>query len=123
MSKLFTSHTDKNLSIKFNTKNGKGTITGTSIDLDSTNKLANLTSILKEYAKEPAKETTIAVKLEYFNTRSASNIWKVFKTLEELNLSKKSKASVTWCTEPGDKDLIETAKVYQSLCPSLPIYN
>ncbi|MDA9563076.1 SiaC family regulatory phosphoprotein [Flavobacteriales bacterium] len=122
MSTLFTSQSDENLQVHFNGNSGEGTIAGTSIGLNSTNALHNLASILKEYAKNPAKETSLTVGLCYFNTRSASKIWEIFKVLEELNLSEKSKASVIWHSQSDDKDLIETGEVYQSLCPSLPIH-
>ena len=96
-------------------------IVGSSIDPDSRHELEKLLCSILSYAKNPAPTTIVDISLNYFNTRSANILWKIFKVLESLNQSQKSVTSVKWYAEDDDYDLIESAKLYQDICPNLPI--
>ena len=80
-----------------------------------------MNSELKKYAKHPNKVTKLHVKLDYFNTSSATLLFKIMKTLEQMKLKTKSQVFVMWGAEEDDEDLIEAAVDYQEICPNLNI--
>ena len=109
------------LSVKFDFWKGEIYIKGEAVGEVSRNKLAELTSELKKYAKFPNKVTKLHIKLDYFNTSSATLIFKIMKTLELMKLKTKSQVFVMWGAEEDDEDLIEAAVDYQEICPNLNI--
>lgn len=74
---------------------------------------------LKEYEKSPAKETTVDVKLEYFNTSSSKLLFEIFKHFEKLNQAGNN-IKVNWYFEADDPDLEEEGKMFSDLV-DLPV--
>ena len=69
---------------------------------------------LDAYSKNPATETKVDVKLEYFNTSSSKLLFEIFKRFEKLNKNG-NKISVNWYFEEDDADLEEEGKMFAKL--------
>ncbi len=121
MNNFISPNCNSNLNISFNQEIGKVEIIGASIGSPAVDQLKALLNSIKVYSKNPAPTTNMIISLDYFNTRSASIIYMIFKILETMNQSKESKVSVTWFALENDDDLIESADVYKEICPNLPI--
>jgi hypothetical protein len=65
---------------------------------------------LDNYISSPSDQTTVEVKLEYFNTTSSKLIYEMFKRFEEIN-SNGNKINVKWYYESDDPDLEEEGKL------------
>lgn len=121
MENLSKKASNQNFCAKLNPEEGKIIIVGSSIGAKANQQLNDLLDKLNSFVLNPTKKTHVQIYLSYFDTTSASIIWKIFRTLEKLNVSKRSKVQVTWLNNEEDWDLIESANVYQEICPSLPI--
>ena len=53
--------------------------------------------------------------LEYFNTSSSKCLLDIFRRLETINLSGKTKVIVSWFYETDDEDMMEAGEDYQAL--------
>ncbi len=69
---------------------------------------------LDEYKINPSKETSVEVKLEYFNTTSSKLIYELFKKFEEIK-SNGHKIHVKWYYESDDPDLEEEGKLLSKI--------
>lgn len=68
---------------------------------------------MNEYAKAPNPSTKFSFRLEYFNTASAKQIFKMLMLLEEL--AKKSEVSVAWNYSKQDKDMLNSGERYANM--------
>ncbi|MGE0569373.1 MAG: DUF1987 domain-containing protein [Bacteroidia bacterium] len=73
---------------------------------------------LASYAKNPLQETIFNFNLEYYNTASAKQIFKIINLLSEI--SAKSKVEIRWHYDEGDKDMMSSGERFSRLC-STPI--
>lgn len=69
---------------------------------------------VEKYCQFPKEETTLQIRLEYFNTSSSKCILDLFRKFESLNRDK-SKVSVQWFFESGDEDMEEAGEDYQAI--------
>ena len=67
---------------------------------------------LDAYTKQPAPQTNIEIKLEYFNTSSSKCILDVFKKLEALE---NTNLSIAWYYEEDDEDMLEAGEDYMAI--------
>lgn len=58
---------------------------------------------LEKYAENPAPETVFEFGLEYYNTASAKQLYKVLSLLEKAG--EKSKVKILWFYMTGDEDM------------------
>lgn len=121
MENLTTISTKQRIKTTLIQERGVISIVGSSIDPESRHELEKLLLTIKSYVKNPAPTTIVDIRLNYFNTRSANILWKIFKVLEGLQQSKQSVTLVKWHAMDDDFDLIESANLYQDICPNLPI--
>jgi hypothetical protein len=70
---------------------------------------------LDAYIQNPIAETNITVQLEYFNTSSSKCLLDIFRKLETLHASGKSKVSIHWLYEEEDEDMMEAGDDYQTI--------
>ena len=70
---------------------------------------------LEEYAHAPAPQTVFRVQLEYFNTSSSKCLLDIFRRLEAIQASGKSKVNVEWKYEEEDEDMMEAGDDYKSI--------
>lgn len=73
---------------------------------------------LDRYIQQPAEETIVEVKLDYFNTSTARILLNLFRILEQK--SKEGKLmKINWFYESGDVEMMEAGNDYKALlaCP------
>jgi hypothetical protein len=70
---------------------------------------------LARYVQQPAAETTVEVRLEYFNTSSSKCLLDVFRKLEPLHQSGRSAVTVRWHYEEADEDMMEAGDDYRTI--------
>lgn len=68
---------------------------------------------LSNYSKQPNNETTFHFNLEYFNTSSAKQLFKILVILQEL--SSRSKVTVNWFYHKEDADMMAAGERFSKL--------
>ncbi len=66
------------------------------------------------YILEPAPETVVDIKLEYFNSGSARQILDILQMLVNLNKNN-GRLQINWYYEEGDDDILERGEYYASI--------
>lgn len=117
MRQLDLKGTPKTPSVLFDAEKGLLEIKGRSIPENSLVFYKPLNNWLKDYGKEPSKQTIFEVKLEYYNTSSSKCLLDLFKTLEKLNEEGKTSVKVHWYYETDDEDMLEAGEDYQAIIP------
>ncbi len=114
MENLHLEGSAKTPSVDFNCESGVVELKGRSIPENSIEFYQPLNDWIDEYGKSPNAETTVDIKLEYFNTSSSKCILDLFKKLEALNGSGTS-VKVNWYFEEDDEDMEEAGEDYQAI--------
>src|SRR5690554_2776360 len=117
MRQLDLKGTLKTPSVLFDAEKGLLDIKGRSIPENSLEFYKPMNNWLKDYGKEPSKQTIFEVKLEYYNTSSSKCLLDLFKTLEKLNEEGKTSVKVHWYYETDDEDMLEAGEDYQAIIP------
>lgn len=104
----------KTPSVKFLAGNGVLELKGRSIPENSIEFYKPLNNWIDGYGDNPKAETTVDIKLEYFNTSSSKCILDLFKKLEEIN-GDKTTVKVNWYFEEDDEDMEEAGEDYQAI--------
>lgn len=107
--------TDKTPDLQFDSERGTISIEGRSIAENPVEFYRPLFEKIKSYAQNPVQQTTLRVKLEYFNTPSSKVLLDLFNQLNKL--SDKSEVLVKWCYEKEDADMLEIGQDYESIVP------
>ncbi len=68
----------------------------------------------EEFSAAPPENTTVEVKLEYFNTSSSKTFLQIFKKLENI-VRKKKNVKINWYYEVDDYDMKECGEDYRSM--------
>ena len=114
MENILRESSAKTPAINFDTKSGVLLLKGRSIPENSIEFYKPLNDWLDLYGEKPLDETTIDMKLEYFNTSSSKCILDLLKSLEKINQAG-SKVSVNWYFELEDEDMEEAGEDYQAI--------
>jgi hypothetical protein len=104
----------KTPTVKFDSQKGSLELKGRSIPENSIEFYKPLNEWIDEYATNPQAQTTVDIKLEYFNTSSSKCILDLFKLLEKLN-EKSTKVKINWFYEVEDEDMAEAGEDYQAI--------
>lgn len=108
----------KTPSVNFNAETGVLELQGRSIPENSVEFYKPINEWIDAYGKSPKANTTVDVKLEYFNTSSSKCILDLFKQLEGLN-GNGTEVHVNWYFEEDDEDMEEAGEDYEAII-SLP---
>lgn len=73
---------------------------------------------INSYVTSPQSLTTVEFHLEYFNTASSKQIFKILSLLKELSVH--HNLIVKWHYEKGDKDMMLSGERFAKLC-GIPI--
>jgi hypothetical protein len=73
-----------------------------------------------EYKKNPAPNTKVIFKLEYFNTSSSKMIYDILADLAEFK-KQGHNIEIEWYYEEDDPDMESVGETYQQMFPELPI--
>ena len=114
MEKLVIDGSAKTPSIDFNSETGTLALKGRSIPENSIEFYKPLNDWLDMYAVAPKENTTVDVRLEYFNTSSSKCILDLFKRLEKVNQGS-SAVHVNWYFETDDEDMEEAGEDYEAI--------
>lgn len=106
--------TAKTPKVEFDRESGELIIQGRSIPENSIDFYKPLIDWLDGYALQPAGQTTVHMRLEYFNTSSSKCILDVFKKLESIKKSGKD-IFVQWHYEEDDEDMLEAGEDYDAI--------
>lgn len=110
MDNLTINPTQKTPKINLDAESGNLLIEGRSIPENSVDFFQPVYDWIDAYAESPKKNTTMDVKLEYFNTSSSKCILKVLKKLENMNAANKSQVAINWYYEADDEDMLEAGQ-------------
>lgn len=88
-------------------------ISGRSIPENSVDFYQPALSWMKDYLSNPASETKLVVKLEYFNTSTSKCLVEMFRKLETI--MDKSSVKIEWHYEEEDEDMMESGKDFQHI--------
>jgi hypothetical protein len=89
-------------------------LTGRSIPENSMEFFQRLHEWTNTYLEQPHSETTIEIRLEYFNTSSSKALLELLKKFEAIH-DKKSTLLVRWFHEEDDEDMMEAGEDYQAI--------
>jgi hypothetical protein len=115
MGNLIINDSVKTPSIAFVSENGMLEIKGKSIPENSVEFYKPVFDWLDNYSQSPAAQTEFSVKLEYFNTSSSKCLLDIFRKLESINTSGKSKVKVCWFYDADDEDMLEAGEDYRAI--------
>ena len=101
--------------INFDPLNGELRIEGKSYPANVTEFYEPVFSWLNEYFKQPAYETTLHLKLDYFNTASSKILMDLLYKLEDIHNRFNYKIKVVWHYPEDDEDIYETGLEYSEL--------
>lgn len=87
---------------------------GRSIPENSIDFFQPINNWVDHYCEHPQQETTVQIRLEYFNTSSSKCILDLFRKFEKLNRVN-SKVTVHWYYETDDEDMEEAGEDYQAI--------
>jgi hypothetical protein len=90
-------------------------ISGKSIPENSIEFYQPIYNWIDQYAQQPAKSTSLKVRLEYFNTSSSKCLLDVFRKLETIQKSGRGEVTVTWMYEDEDEDMMEAGEDYSAI--------
>lgn len=100
--------------IVFNKTSGHLLISGKSLPEDAFGFYQPVLEWLHAYVNHNAKETIAEFKLEYFNTASSKQLFKIISLLKEL--SKTHTVKIKWYFDKGDKDMQLSGERFAKLC-------
>ena len=109
-----TGGTSKTPKVLFDAESGDFKIEGRSIPENSIEFYKPLMDWMDEYATKPNNNTTVFIKLEYFNTSSSKCILDIFKKMERIKING-FEVSIVWHYEQDDEDMFEAGEDYQSI--------
>lgn len=115
MGDLILEASTKTPEICFGYTSGILEIKGRSIPEISSEFYNQLVDWVQQYGVTPQPETIVNAKLEYFNTSSSKSLLDVFKKLEEIHLSGKSKVKINWYFIEDDESMQEAGEEYKIL--------
>ena len=111
---LLIKATEDTPEINFSRITGVLQISGRSLPEDAFSFYEPVQNWLSSYVLTFPEQTNAHFKLEYFNTASAKQIFKILQTL--CQLSKQKPVKVTWHYDDGDKDMMASGQRFSKLC-------
>lgn len=109
MEAYITSATDTTPFLKFDARLGEFVIEGKSIPSDAEDFYGPILDWLKEYVDKPNPQTTLVLKLDYFNISSSKRILFIFYKLNEL-VDAGHQVKIKWFFHEGEDDMHEVGQ-------------
>jgi hypothetical protein len=111
MDNLQIAGSNKTPEVSFDSNNGILSISGRSIPENSIEFYKPMLAWMEEFAGTKPENTTLQIKLEYFNTSSSKCLLDIFKKLETIG----GKCQVEWYYEQDDEDMLEAGEDYEAI--------
>ncbi|MAZ36542.1 MAG: nuclear pore complex subunit [Crocinitomicaceae bacterium] len=102
----------KTPTVKLDAEKGTIALSGRCIPENAVDFYKPIYEWLDEYATGPKDNTTVEIRLEYFNTSSSKCLLDVFKKVERLQKDNSSSVKVNWYHETDDEDMLEAGEDY-----------
>lgn len=102
---------NKTPEVSFDSNSGILSISGRSIPENSIEFYKPMLAWMEEFAGTKPENTTLQIKLEYFNTSSSKCLLDIFKKLETFG----GKCQVEWYYEQDDEDMLEAGEDYEAI--------
>lgn len=99
--------------VSFNPNSGKLSISGRSLPEDAIAFYKKIFDWVNVYSQSPGPLTVLDVNLEYYNTATSKQLYKLLCMLEELG--KKHKVEVTWKYNKEDADMLAQGERFSKL--------
>lgn len=113
MDSLFISSTQDTPSIVFNKERNTFMICERSYPEDAFDFYKPILRWVDDYIKKPNENTVFEFKLEYFNTTSGKQLFKIMLMLEEL--SKTKTVVIHWHYKKGDKEMFVHGEIFSKI--------
>jgi len=110
MEKILLKGTFETPSVLLDNETGNLEFSGRSLPEDTTSFYRPIMSWIEEYLVNPRENTSIAIKLEYFNTATSKVILNMLSKFE-----KTGNVTVYWFHYEEDEDMLESGKEFQEL--------
>jgi hypothetical protein len=101
--------------ISFNATTGRLFIDGKSIPENVFDFYNPILGWIDEYSVSPPVQTTLELKLEYFNTSSSKRIFDIMKRMEKIAVNDLSKVTIIWYYEEDDEDIFFAGNDYKAI--------
>lgn len=106
--------TEKEPGVSFNSETGDFVISGNSIPEDCLAFYKPIFVWLDNYIESPAMNTTLEVRLKFFNTSTSKCLFSIFKRLEKIKKDG-GDASITWHYSLKDTDMYESGMDFSNM--------
>ncbi|MCE3229588.1 MAG: hypothetical protein K0S32_4139 [Bacteroidetes bacterium] len=113
MNDLKIEGTEDSPTVNLSKTSGEILISGRSLPEDAFSFYAPVMEWLGDYVKSPNTDTVFNFKLEYFNTASAKQIFKIVGMANDL--AKGSKVTIKWFYDEGDRDMLSSGERFSKL--------
>lgn len=80
---------------------------------DATHFFSPILEWIKSYSQSPNSSTEFNIKLEYYNTASSKQLFKLFVILQEL--AQKNQVVINWHYSEADTDMLSSGERYSKL--------
>jgi hypothetical protein len=111
MEKIRLKGTFETPSVVLDSEEGKLEFSGRSLPEDTTTFYRPILNWIEEYLVSPKNETSIAIKLEYFNTATSKVLLNMLTKFEKTN----GQVTVHWFHYEEDEDMLESGKEFEEL--------
>jgi hypothetical protein len=111
---LLIKATEDTPEIHFKSQEGLLHVSGRSLPEDAFLFYEPVHAWLQQYSEKTHEKTECFFNLEYFNTSSAKQIFKLIQALSHL--SKRMAVNVYWSYDEGDKDMFASGMRFSKLC-------
>lgn len=110
---IIEAHEEITPGVVFDKAAGKFEISGWSLPEDAIKFYAPVLAWLDKYKESPNAETHLHIKLEYFNTASSKQVYRVISALEAV--MPKGKATIHWHYDKDDEDMKDVGERLQRM--------
>ncbi|MBN1597265.1 MAG: DUF1987 domain-containing protein [Bacteroidales bacterium] len=114
MEPLFLDATEDSPEINFNKSKKIFSITGRSLPEDVISFYTPVFSWLEQYVADPAEETNLKVKVDYFNSASQRALNEIFIILNRIAIKGK-KVKIDWYYNEEDEEMKEAGEEYADI--------
>lgn len=105
--------------IDFDTSTGVFKVTGRALPEDAHDFFKPIEEWLKDYVESPLGETTVEMRIDYFNSAATRYIFNLLMCFEDIVDDEKGEVKVVWFYKEGD-DMIESKGEEMSSILELP---
>lgn len=115
MQQLHLSPTAHTPEVQFDPASGRFSLRGCSIPENADAFFLPLLDLMTGYGQAPRPNTLLHIELSYFNSSTSKYLLDLFRFLEDLHASGRTRVAIEWYHEDGDLDMVEAGEDYRAL--------